>query len=81
MWRLQTPAQPQADVLTLEDHVTRAGFALACSYSSSDEYEAELIAARRAAGVYGPKRHQRHVRFAAVVAGLAVVVMVIMLVA
>lgn len=31
---------------------------MACRYLSSDEYEAELIAERRRAGVYGkPRRH------------------------
>jgi hypothetical protein len=35
-----------------------AGAAMACRYLSSDEYEAELIAERRRAGVYGkPRRH------------------------
>jgi hypothetical protein len=32
---------------------------LACAYSSSAEYDAALIAERRAAGVYGPKRHRK----------------------
>ena len=33
-----------------------AGLALACSYSSSDEYEAEVIRIRREAGLYGSRR-------------------------
>jgi hypothetical protein len=44
--------------------------ALACAYSSSDEYEAEVIAVRRAAGAYGS--HRRH---AAIAAGLLVTVL------
>jgi hypothetical protein len=59
MWRLRTLFRLRADYLTLEARVRRAGLALACAYSSSDEYESEVIAAQRAAGVYGPKRHQR----------------------
>jgi len=47
-----------------------AGLALACAYSSSDEYEAEVIAVRRAAGAYGS--HRRH---AAIAAGLLVTVL------
>jgi hypothetical protein len=47
-----------------------AGLALACAYSSSDEYEAEVIAVRRAAGAYGSLHRQ-----AAVVAGLLVTVL------
>jgi hypothetical protein len=35
-----------------------AGAAMACRYTSSDEYEAALIAERRRAGAYDlPKRH------------------------
>jgi hypothetical protein len=48
-----------AAVQALEACARRAGAALACMYSSSDEYDAALIAERRAAGVYGPKRHRR----------------------
>ena len=79
MWRLRVPVQPQTDVLALEDSVARAGFALACCYTTSDEYEAELIAARRAAGVYGPKRRRWKTRFLAVTVGIAVVVILIVL--
>jgi hypothetical protein len=45
----------------LEASVARAGMTLACPFSSSDEFEAELIRERRAAGFYGPSRHQLHV--------------------
>ena len=53
MWqgRLQSEAQ-------LSVNAASAGLALACAYSSSDEYEAEIIAARRAAGAYGPRRQR-----------------------
>ena len=49
-----------------------AGLALACAYSSSDEYEAELIQTRRKAGAYG-SRHHRNVMVAATIAGAAIV--------
>jgi hypothetical protein len=55
-------------VLTLENYA--AGAALACAYSSSAEFEAALIAERRAAGIYGPKRHRK--RMLATAAGIAV---------
>jgi len=45
-------------VLALEAYAARAGVALACVYSSSAEYDDALIAERRAAGVYGPRRHR-----------------------
>jgi hypothetical protein len=49
-----------------------AGAAMACRYSSSDEYEAALIAERRRAGVYDlPKRH-RPVLWSALAAGVVI---------
>ncbi len=47
-------AGPHADLLALEANA--AGAALACVYSTSAEFDAALIAERRAAGVYGPRR-------------------------
>jgi hypothetical protein len=46
----------------------RAGAAMACRYSSSDEYEAALIAERRAAGAYHRLRRDRLVLWSAVAA-------------
>ena len=70
-------AIPQSDMLTLE--ASAAGAALACAYSSSDEYDAALIAERRAAGVYGPKRRRKQllVTVAGIAAGLAVIALLI----
>ena len=49
----------------LEANAASAGLALGCAYSSSDEYEAELIQARRKAGAYGAQHHrQAYVIFA-----------------
>jgi hypothetical protein len=54
--------QNGSDAVALE---ACAGLALACAYSSSDEYEAELIQARRKAGAYGSRhRRQAYVIFA-----------------
>jgi hypothetical protein len=62
--------------MPLEMVAEGAGAALACAYSSSAEYDAELIAERRAAGVYGPRRHRKRMfaTVAGVAAGLAVIV-------
>ncbi len=70
--------QPAA-VLTLEAYAERAGAALACAYSSSAEFDAALIAERRAAGVYGPKRHRKWklATAAGIAAGLAVIIFLI----
>jgi hypothetical protein len=64
----------------LEAYAAHAGAAMACVYSSSAEYDAALIAERRAAGVYGPRRYrrQRLVTAAGIVAGLAVLTLFIL---
>jgi hypothetical protein len=51
----------RSDGLALEAHAARA--ALACAYSTSDEYEAAVISARRAAGAYDSGRRHRHVLY------------------
>jgi hypothetical protein len=68
-----------ADVLALEAYAARAGAALACAYSSSAEFDAALIAQRRAAGVYGPRRYrkQRLATIAGVAVGLGVIAFLI----
>ena len=53
-----------------------AGLALACAYSSSDEYQAELIQVRRKAGAYGSPLHRQVVVAFAMVAAAAVVAFV-----
>jgi len=77
MWGSHDSAGAQA--LSLETCATQAGAALACAYSNSAEFDAALIAARRAAGIYGPKRHRRQLLMTAtgIVAGLAVVALLI----
>ena len=72
-----------ADALTLEVKAAGAGCALACAYSSAAEFDAALIAARRAAGVYGPRRQRRQwlIGAAALAAALTVIVLSIVLVA
>jgi hypothetical protein len=79
MLRIANSGYSDADVLVLEAYAARAGAALACAYSSSAEFDAALIAERRAAGVYGPKHHRRQMlmTFAGLAAGLAVIVFLI----
>jgi hypothetical protein len=48
----------------LDAYVERARLALACTFSSSAEYEAAIIQAKRDAGVYGPKRRRRQLLIA-----------------
>lgn len=70
---------PDTALMALEAYAQRAGAALACAYSSSAEFDAALIAERRAAGVYGPKRHRKRklATAAGIAAGLAVVIFLI----
>jgi hypothetical protein len=70
--------RPDFDLLGLEAQADGAGAALACAYSSSAEFDAALIAARRAAGVYGPKR-QRRLLMASAVALTATLAVILLL--
>lgn len=56
MMRIVAADQLSADLAALKSAADRAGTALACLFSSSDEFEAELIRVRRAAGAYAPRR-------------------------
>jgi hypothetical protein len=60
MWRSWTPTRPRADLLMLQGLALHAGSAWACSFSSSDEFEAAVIRSKLDAGTYGPKRRQRY---------------------
>ena len=79
MMRVANSGHARADLVALEAYTERAGAALACAYSSSAEFEAALIAARRAAGVYGPRRHRKQMAASVlgIVAGLAVIVLLL----
>ena len=55
-------------MLELEANLERAGYSLACPFTSSSEFEAAVIRANRQAGAYGPRRHRRLVVYAAGIA-------------
>jgi hypothetical protein len=59
MLRSRTLARLEADLLALRASAERAGMALACVFSSSDEYEADIIRERRASGAFRPQRSWR----------------------
>lgn len=63
--------QPAADVAVLQMHAERAGLAWACPFSSSDEFEAAVISAKRRSGAFGRKRSRRPVLCAIVAIGIA----------
>jgi hypothetical protein len=79
MARSALTARSNADAIALEAYAACAGAALACAYSSSAEYDAALIAERRAAGIYGPRRHRRQLlaTLAGIAAGITVILFLI----
>lgn len=46
---------PARDLTALEAHAIHAGSSFACAFSSSDEFESELITQRRAEGRYAQR--------------------------
>jgi hypothetical protein len=70
---------PASEILALQVHVERAGCAWACAYSSSAEFEAAVIRARRAAGAYRPMRNRRYL-VCAVAAAAGMLVLALLLV-
>jgi hypothetical protein len=53
-------ADLEADIVALRAAAERAGTALACLFSSSDEFEAAVVRRRREQGVYrAPARKRR----------------------
>jgi hypothetical protein len=60
--------QVEADLLALRAAAERAGTALACLFSTSDEFEAAVIKARRDAGAFGPRRKRHSTRYAVLTA-------------
>jgi hypothetical protein len=71
MWnaRLQNGS---AAAHALETNAACARLALACAYSSSEEYEAELIQARRKTGAYGSHRRELYAALALATVAIAV---------
>jgi hypothetical protein len=53
-------ANLEADLVALRAAAERAGTALACLFSSSDEFEAAVVRVRREQGAYGPLRRRRN---------------------
>jgi hypothetical protein len=64
----------------LEAYAAQAGAAMACVYSSSAEFDAAVIAQRRAAGIYGPRRYRRQqlATAAGLVAGLVLIALFVL---
>jgi hypothetical protein len=68
----------EADIVALRAAAERAGTALACLFSSSDEFEAEVVRVRREQGAYRIQTRPRHpLRVVALVALAALVFVLI----
>jgi hypothetical protein len=74
MWHHLVFERLRADVLALEANAERAGYALGCVYTSTDEFEAAVIRSKRAAGLYGRRWRS------ALAVGVAVVALALMIV-
>jgi hypothetical protein len=71
MIQSRTVDQLDADLVALRAAAERAGTALACLFSSSDEFEAAVIRARREAGAFRPQRRRQPLLLAALTILLA----------
>ena len=70
----RTIADLEADIVALRAAAERAGTALACLFSTSDEFEAAVVRVRREQGAYrAGNRAPRPVRAAVLVALIALI--------
>ena len=69
-------ANLEADLVALRAAAERAGTALACLFSSSDEFEAAVVKVRREQGAYRPWRRTRSLLLAGLLTALLSVVFV-----
>jgi len=63
-------ARVEADLAALRAAAERAGTALACLFSTSDEFEAAVVRVRREQGAYGARRRSRSLLLAGVFTAL-----------
>jgi hypothetical protein len=71
-------ADLEADIVALRAAAERAGTALACLFSSSDEFEAAVVRLRREQGAYGAQtRRSRPLRTGVLIALMALVFVLI----
>lgn len=71
--RVRAAVEVEADLAALKRAAERAGTALACLFSSSDEFEAEVIRARRARSHHAWQATRAPWRVAGLVAALSLI--------
>jgi hypothetical protein len=74
MWHTFAFDRMRTDALALELNAERAGRALACAYTSSAEFDAAVIRAKRAAGRYGSRRVWRSVVLIGATLGMLLII-------
>jgi hypothetical protein len=67
---MTTSGRGADDLRALQLTADRAGLALACPFSSSDEFESAVVRSKLDAGIYGPKRQRRLMLYAAAAVAL-----------
>ena len=67
-------ANLEADLVALRAAAERAGTALACLFSTSDEFEAAVVRVRRAQGAYAPLRRRRNLMRAGIMTAVLVAI-------
>src|SRR5947209_5424530 len=78
MLQSRAVADLEADIVALRAAAERAGTALACLFSSSDEFEAAVVRRRREQGAYRSQTQARHpFRTGVLIALMALVFMLI----
>jgi hypothetical protein len=65
-------------MLALQSTAESAGWAFACSFTSSAEFEAAVIRSKLAAGSYGPGRRHRSIAYAGAAIGLLIVAILLL---
>jgi hypothetical protein len=80
MIRARTITDVESDIVALRAAAERAGTALACLFSTADEFEADIVRVRRAEGAYGPPVRASHpLRWLALTALLAVAFVIVLI--
>jgi hypothetical protein len=68
----RTIAELEADIAALRVAAERAGTALACLFSTADEFEAAVVRVRREQGAFRAQRRRWHPLLSVAVVGLLV---------
>ena len=73
----RTIAQLEADLVALRATAERAGTALACLFSSADEFEAAVVRVRREQGAFRARKRRWHPLLSVAVIALLVLAFVL----